>query len=292
VTSITANDTDNDQDIVLGNAGNDFKTINVLAGNNVTIKDNNNLQVGSAAVSGNLKVEVSGNLSQDPNGTVTVAGNTTLSESDPAAPGAPLVGGRVLALDSTHNTFNGRVSFIDKSVNHVLRKINIFDNSDFVVEGVRDGNGKLIDWNGTLWVHTATTLGGATHKITQTGPFIGKLNLLADSITMLNPNNSIRNDVNGNVVANIFAHTYMIWDSTTSQFFFQLRGANPDKVSPSDLNRQYEVDHAETPFGRHATDELLDAATRTEIESTAAHKPLSYISGLAERQSKLVIEKK
>ena len=64
-------------DITLTNAGNDFSTVGITSGNNVSLTDTNALVLGSSTVSGNLNVTTNGALTQS--GAATVAGTTTLA---------------------------------------------------------------------------------------------------------------------------------------------------------------------------------------------------------------------
>ena len=62
--------------ITLNNASNNFSTVAVNSGNNVTLADANALNLGTSTVSGTLNVTTNGALTQS--GALTVAGTTTL----------------------------------------------------------------------------------------------------------------------------------------------------------------------------------------------------------------------
>ena len=64
-------------DITLTNAGNDFSTVGITSGNNVSLTDANALVLGTSTVSGNLNVTTNGALTQS--GAATVTGTTTLA---------------------------------------------------------------------------------------------------------------------------------------------------------------------------------------------------------------------
>jgi trimeric autotransporter adhesin len=63
--------------VTLNNAGNDFSSVSITSGNNVTLADINALDLGSSTVSGALNVTTNGAITQS--GPVAVAGATTLS---------------------------------------------------------------------------------------------------------------------------------------------------------------------------------------------------------------------
>ena len=62
--------------ITLNNA-NDFNTVSVVSGNNVTLNDVNALDLGASTVSGTLSVTTNGAITDS--GNLTVAGTTTLA---------------------------------------------------------------------------------------------------------------------------------------------------------------------------------------------------------------------
>ena len=64
-------------DITVTNAGNNFSTVGIASGNNVTLNDTNALILGASTVSGTLGVTTNGALTQS--GVLTVTGVTTLS---------------------------------------------------------------------------------------------------------------------------------------------------------------------------------------------------------------------
>ena len=64
-------------DITLDNAGNDFSSIAIVSGKNVTLVDKNAIVIAGATVSGNFTVTSSGAITQT--ATITVAGTTTLT---------------------------------------------------------------------------------------------------------------------------------------------------------------------------------------------------------------------
>ena len=78
-------------DIALDSAGNNFSTVSVANGNNVTLRDSNALDLGASTISGNLNVTAAGAITDS--GNLNVAGTTTL------AAGA----GNDITLDSGNN---------------------------------------------------------------------------------------------------------------------------------------------------------------------------------------------
>ena len=59
-------------DITLNNPANNFSTVAVATGNNVTLSDTNGLNLGASAVSGTLNVTTRGTVTQS--GPLTVTG--------------------------------------------------------------------------------------------------------------------------------------------------------------------------------------------------------------------------
>src|SRR5204862_2864314 len=74
VTTLVAGAANN---ITLNNAANNFSTVAVTSGNNVTLQDSNALILGASTVSGTLDVTTAGALTQS--GALVVTGLTTLA---------------------------------------------------------------------------------------------------------------------------------------------------------------------------------------------------------------------
>jgi hypothetical protein len=81
-------------DITLSNASNDFSTVKITSGRNVTLADANALDLGASTVSGTLGVTTAGNITQS--GILSVTGNATF------AAGA----GNDITLSNTSNDFS------------------------------------------------------------------------------------------------------------------------------------------------------------------------------------------
>ena len=64
-------------DITLTNGANNFSTVGITSGNDVSLVDSNALGLGASTVTGNLNVTTGGALTQS--GALTVAGTTTLA---------------------------------------------------------------------------------------------------------------------------------------------------------------------------------------------------------------------
>jgi hypothetical protein len=80
-------------DITLTNAGNNFSTVGIASGNNVTLNDTSALILGASTVSGTLGITTNGVLTQS--GVLTVTGVTTLS-----------AGGNDITLTNAGNDFS------------------------------------------------------------------------------------------------------------------------------------------------------------------------------------------
>lgn len=93
-----------DKDITLENDDNDFTKI-TLTGNDVSVKDKDNIEVNGMSATGTAKVETTtGNITQTTGSTISVAGATTLIA------GGTGTGNGTVTLGSTTNTFGGTVS--------------------------------------------------------------------------------------------------------------------------------------------------------------------------------------
>ncbi|MDP8216252.1 MAG: filamentous hemagglutinin N-terminal domain-containing protein, partial [Candidatus Kaelpia imicola] len=94
--------------ITLNNADNDFSTVAITTGNDVTLRDTNAIVLGASTISGALDVTSSGSIT-DNGGALVVTGTTTL------APGA----GSSIVLNTATNDFTGVVS-ITNGINATL----------------------------------------------------------------------------------------------------------------------------------------------------------------------------
>ena len=93
-----------DKDITLENDDNDFTKI-TLTGNDVSVKDKNNIEVNGMSATGTAKVETTtGNITQTTGSTISVAGATTLIAGGTGS------GDGTVTLGSTTNTFGGTVN--------------------------------------------------------------------------------------------------------------------------------------------------------------------------------------
>lgn len=93
-----------DKDVTLEEDDNDFNKITV-AGNNVSVKDKDGLEVGGLTATGTAKVETTtGNITQTTGSTVSVTGGTTLIAGGTGG------GNGTVTLGSTTNTFGAPVN--------------------------------------------------------------------------------------------------------------------------------------------------------------------------------------
>ncbi|NES84757.1 MAG: CHAT domain-containing protein, partial [Moorea sp. SIO2B7] len=90
----TTNLNANDNNITLDNSNNDFNTVSIIKGNNVILKDKDNLDVGKITIDGNLEVTGNGEITNS--GEVTVTGTTNLDAGT----------GNNITLDNANNDFN------------------------------------------------------------------------------------------------------------------------------------------------------------------------------------------
>ena len=167
-------------DIVLNNPANDFSTLAISSGNNVTLVDSNALDLGGSTISGALNVATSGPLTQS--GPLTVIGMTTL------AAGA----GNDITLNNPGNNFS--TAAVASGNNITLADINGLDLGGSTVSGTLNiTTGGALTQSGPLAVSGVTTLAtGSGNDIT--------LNNVANdfsSVTVASANNVTLADANG-----------------------------------------------------------------------------------------------
>ncbi|MFO0775093.1 MAG: filamentous hemagglutinin N-terminal domain-containing protein [Nitrospiraceae bacterium] len=143
-------------DITLNNASNNFSTVAVTTGNNVTLRDSNALALGASTVSGNLDVTTAGAITQS--GTLTVAGTTTLAAGSANA----------ITLTTATNNFN--TVTITSGGNVSLRDAGALDLGASTVSGTLGvTTAGAMTQSGPLTVTGATTLtAGAGNTISLT----------------------------------------------------------------------------------------------------------------------------
>ena len=136
-------------DITLNNAANDFGTVGITSGNNVTLADGNALNLGASTISGILNVTAAGTITDS--GNLIVTGNTTL------AAGA----GNDITLNSAGNNFS--TVGVTSGRNVTLADTNALDLGTSTVSGTLNvmTNGSLTQ-SGALNVTGVTTLSTGT----------------------------------------------------------------------------------------------------------------------------------
>ena len=139
--------------IMLNNASNDFSTLAVSSGNNVSLADANALDLGASTISGTLSVTTAGPITDS--GNLNVTGITTL------AAGA----GNDVTLDSAGNDFS--TVAITSGRNATLMDSNALDLGASTVSGTLNvtTNGALTQ-SGPVVVAGATTLAAGAGDIT------------------------------------------------------------------------------------------------------------------------------
>ena len=141
-------------DITLNNASNNFSTLRITSGRNVTLVDSNALDLGTSTIAGTLNVTAAGAITDS--GNLTVTGTTTL------AAGA----GNDITLDSAGNNFS--TVTITSGRNVALTDANALDLGTSTISGTLNvtASGTITD-SGNLVVTGATTLAsGAANSIT------------------------------------------------------------------------------------------------------------------------------
>ena len=184
-------------DIILNNAGNDFNSVAIASGNNVSLVDANNINLAASSISGALAITAGGNITES--GNLSLNNNETLSAGGTIALAASTIGGNLSAnavsgitqngalsvagnssftsggdviLSQAGNTFNGPVSFAG-----ALQNVTIANSGSFNIQAVNVAN--------TLDVRS----GGA---VTQSGDITaGQLQVSANGNVTLNGNNNV-----------------------------------------------------------------------------------------------------
>ena len=175
------------QDITLNSAANNFGTVVITSGRNVSLLDTNGIILGASTISGTLGVTAGGTISQS--GTLTVSGTPTFTVT---APLSDILLSTSANAFSTTPVFTSNGNIRDLS----LRRILVGATVPAIPTGVR--NLTLIFDNAGMILPTMTLTGTlsatANGAITQTGPLAvtGITTLAAGStndITLNNANN-------------------------------------------------------------------------------------------------------
>jgi trimeric autotransporter adhesin len=145
-------------DIILNNASNNFSTVAINSGNNVTLADANALDLGASIVSGTLNVTTNGALSQT--GPMTVTGTTTLAAGS----------GNDITLTNASNDFSAVA--VANGRNVALTDVNTLDLGASTISGTLDvSTGGSVTQSGALNVAgNATFAAGASNDITLSNP--------------------------------------------------------------------------------------------------------------------------
>ncbi len=157
-------------DATLNNAANNFGTVAITSGNNVTVRDTNALVLGASTVSGNLNVTTGGNITDS--GTLSVTGATTLAANN-------------ITLNNANN-FTGAVS-ITSGNNVTLNDTNALVLGASTISGTLNvTTAGALTQSGALSVTGATTLtSGAANDITLNNPG----NVLGGNVGITSGNN-------------------------------------------------------------------------------------------------------
>ena len=139
-------------DITLDTATNNFSTVAISSGKNVSLVDSNALDLGASTISGNLDVTAGGAITDS--GALAVTGKATLS-----------AGANDITLDTATNNFGTVV--ISSGKNVTLVDANTIDLGASTVSGTLDvtAGGAITD-SGALAVTGTTTLSAGANDIT------------------------------------------------------------------------------------------------------------------------------
>jgi len=148
VSGTTTLDAGAGNNITLDRTGNDFDTVQVTSGNNVTLRDTNGIDLGDSTISGTFNVTTNGAIINS--GTLIIAGTTTL------AAGAA----NDITLDTPTNDFS--TVGITNGNNVTLVDTNTIDLATSTVSGNLD-----VTANGAITISGALTVSG-TRSLTDT----------------------------------------------------------------------------------------------------------------------------
>ncbi|MEQ8997372.1 MAG: CHAT domain-containing protein [Coleofasciculus sp. B1-GNL1-01] len=162
ISGITALAAGAENNITLNNANNDLNTVSISSGNNVTLQDQNAIDLGSSDIKGTLDVTANGEITNS--GQLEVSGTTTL------AAGAA----NNITLNNADNDLN--TVAITSGNNVTLQDQNAIDLGNSDIEGQLNvtANGEITN-SGQLQVSGITTLAAG----------------LANNITLNNANNDL-----------------------------------------------------------------------------------------------------
>jgi hypothetical protein len=165
-------------DITLNNGANDFSTLAVTSGRNVTVQDANAVNLGASTVSGTLNVTTDGNLTQS--GALVVTGLTTLS-----------AGAGDITLNNASNNFS--TVAVNGANNVTLADANTIDLGASTVSGTLN-----ITTNGALTQSGTLTVAGPATLVAGSGNDITLNNAGNDfsTVTVTNGNNVSLRDAN------------------------------------------------------------------------------------------------
>lgn len=196
--------------INLATSANNFSTVGVISGNNVSLRDTNALNLGASTVSGNLALTIGGALTQS--GALNVAGTTSFTAS---------VANTDILLGSQANNFGGALTFAgtlsrfrDVSIRNVnagatvptlntltsMRNLSLqFDNAPVTLPAATltaGGNltvtaGGAITDIGNLVVPGTTTLTAGANNIT-----LNNANNFTGAVSVTSGNGVVLNDIN------------------------------------------------------------------------------------------------
>lgn len=171
------------QDITLNSSGNDFATIAITSGNNVTLVDTNGLNFGASTISGNLNVTAGGDITDS--AALSVAGTATFT-----------VGANNITLNTAMNNFN--IVAINSANDVTLRDANSLELGNVAISGnltlttagaVSQSVGTALTINGSA--ATATFIAGAGNDIT-----LNNTGNDFTSVVITSGNNVTLNDLN------------------------------------------------------------------------------------------------
>ncbi len=146
--------------ITLDSASNNFSTVAITSGNDVTLVDTNAIDLGASTVSGILDLTAGGTITQS--GALVITGASTFT----------LPGGNDVTLTNAGNNFGGAVSFVSNGGGN-LNNISVVDTTAFDIQAITiDGNlsvtagGPITDSGAIVVAGASTFAAGAGNDVT------------------------------------------------------------------------------------------------------------------------------
>jgi len=165
--------------ITLNRVGNDFNTVQVTSGNNVTLRDTNGIDLGDSTVSGTFNVKTNGAITDS--GTLIITGTTTLAAgaANDITLDTPTNDFSTVGITSANNVTLVDTNTIDLATSTVSGNLNVTANGAITISGTLTVSGTRSLTNTTASSSSPSSSGGATteeqKKVNDVGTQISNL---------------------------------------------------------------------------------------------------------------------